>query len=191
MFEEILKASGGRLLIPVVIAMVFAAIVKALFEVRRSKLGERRDFLEIWTQQRLQDDLWLEVTIRHLAGSYLPAPVIRRLLGTIHPSRALLDVSECWELFDMDAASGEVHWKKGRHADPAYRAREMRLFGALYYLLTGLAGGLSYLLLVSSFLPTGEWSVVFLLFVLGIFCLSRSDNLKTAQAAAPRWLGLP
>jgi hypothetical protein len=191
MFEEILKANGGRLLIPAVIAVVFVAIVKALFELRRSKLGERRDFLEIWAQQRLQDDLWLEVTIRHLAGSYLPAPVIRRLLGTIHPSRALLDVSECWELFDMDAASSEIHWKKGRHADPARRTREMRLFDALYYLLTGLAGGLSYLLLAFSFLPSGEWLVAFLLLVLGILCLSRSETLKAAQTAAPRWLGLP
>ncbi|KQZ72344.1 hypothetical protein ASD55_11300 [Rhodanobacter sp. Root561] len=191
MFEEILKASGGRLLIPVVIAVVFVAIVKALFELRRSKLGERKDFLETWTHQRLQDDLWLEVTVRHLAGSYLPASVIRRLLGTIHPSRALLDVSECWELFDMDAVSGEIHWREGRHADPAQRVREMRLFGALYYLLTGLAGGLSYLLLATSFLPSGEWSVAFLLLLLGIFCLSRSETLKAAQTAAPRWLGLP
>lgn len=191
MFEEILKASGGKLLIPVVIAVVFAAIVKALFEVRRSKLGERKDFLEIWAQQRLQDDLWLEVTIRHLIGSYLPALVIRKLLGGSHPSRALLDVSECWELFDLDAASSEIRWKEGRHADPVHRAREMRLFGALYYLLTGLAGGLAYSLLAFSFLPSGGWAVVFLLLVPGIFCLSRSDTLKTAQAAAPRWLGLP
>ncbi len=46
-FEEIRRQAAGRLLIPVVIAVVFVAIVKALFELRRSKLGERRDFLEI------------------------------------------------------------------------------------------------------------------------------------------------
>ena len=52
MFEELLKESGGRLLMPGVIAFVFATFVKALFELRRSKgskTGVRVHFPEKWT----------------------------------------------------------------------------------------------------------------------------------------------
>lgn len=76
MIQEILKATGGALLVPLAVLLAAMTLAKGLFSLHRSRSQSRKEFLELWHRDN-PDDLWLEVAVRHLVDVYLPASLIR------------------------------------------------------------------------------------------------------------------
>lgn len=193
MIDELLNFGGQQALIPVLAAVVGTWLVRGLFGIHRSKSQNRKEFLELWAHGQLQDDIWLEVSVRHLFGTYLPASLIRSLLQSPQAARALLEVSESWDFLDMDDETKEVKWKKERYSDPNKRNWSRRLFSWSYFVCMGLALFIGYLMLATSLGPAYSavgWVYVFFFAGLAFWCLSKSDGLNTANIAVPRWLGL-
>lgn len=194
MIEELLKVGGAGLLIPCVLAVVSVTLAKGLFGVHQSKRTTRRDFLDLWSRRDAHDELWQQTAIRHLFGQWLPVPVIRRLLGSQQSGRALAEISGAWDLLEIDDETHEVNWKARRRRQPSFRRREIRLFTALYWLF-GLLAALSFIYALA---PSHVDSVVNIRWLLAIemavfffACLARSDDLRSAHKAVPRWLGIP
>lgn len=194
MIEELLKVGGEKLIVPVLVAVIGAALVKGMFGLDRSKSADRKDFLDLWVRRESHDDLWLEVAVRHLFGTYLPASLIRSLLQSHQAGRALLEISQCWDYLDMHDETGEVQWKAKRHEYSRKRRRESRFFDAAYFLLMAVALLIAYVTLRGLLGAVGSaiaWVYVVLSGTFAFWCLAKADMLKTANRAVPRWLGLP
>lgn len=194
MIEKLLEMSNGKLLIPVLCALVGAALVKGIFNLHRSKSADRRDFLDLWKSNETHDDIWLEVSVRHLFGTYLPASIIRDLMQSPQAARALLEASEFWDLLEMDDETLEVSWKKKRHATASKRNKWRYALNALYFIAMGLGLFCIYLAVASNAqvtLVVSFWIYGIFLGGLGMRCLHLADKLTIASTGAPRWLGLP
>lgn len=194
MFEELLKVGGGRLLIPVVVVVVGASLVKGIFGLQRSRSADRRDFLDVFKSWEGQSDLWLSAAVRHLFGNYLPPSLIRQLMSGRQPGRALLEVSSAWDFLDMDDETQDLRWRRSRYASPRFRRVLGWVLTGLYFLLASCSLFLAYLVVVGGF---GEkatviaWAYVVLGSFGAFFCLAYQENLGGAGKAANRWLGLP
>jgi hypothetical protein len=194
MIEEVLRVGGQKLLIPVLVVAIGTALVKGLFGVHRSKSADRKDFLDLWSRRQSQDDMWLEVAVRHLFGTYLPASLIRSLLQSPQAARSILEISDSWNLLNMDDETNELRWKKERHSQAKNRRRERWAFFAIYFVAMYVAVFFAIKAITTSVGGMPSWiSWVYALFLGGIalWCSSKSDALKIADRAVPRWLGLP
>jgi hypothetical protein len=194
MIEKLMELEGGKFLIPVVVIVAVAAVVKGMFGIHLSRSSDRRDFLELFQKYQGENDLWLSVAVRHLFGAYLPATLIRQLMRNPQPGRALLEVADAWDLLDMANESGELHWRRRRFASPAFRRVLGWVLLASYFVLAGLALVLGYLNVVVGFDeigPTVVWIYVLFMTLGAFWCLTYQENLKNAGKAAQRWLGLP
>lgn len=194
MIEKLLEASNGKLLIPVLFALMGTVLVKGLFNLNRSKSADRRDFLDLWRQNETRDDIWLEVSVRHLFGTYLPASIIRSLIHGPQAARGLLEVSEFWDLLEINDETLEVSWKKKRYATARRRNGWRYALNVFYFVAMGLGLFFIYLAIASN----AQMTLVVSFWVIGIFLggvgmrsLHLADKLTTANTGAPRWLGLP
>ncbi len=113
--KEIIAAGGSALLIPAVLFVLVLYVIRGLSGLHGRRSQNRKEFLDLWDSTRSQDDLWLEVVVRHLFGSYLPARVIRLALAQPDKAQSLLDLAELWPLFRFDPASQTVSWLHKRH----------------------------------------------------------------------------
>lgn len=194
MVEELLKLGGGRLLIPVVVVILGATLVKGLFGLQRSRSADRRDFLDVFQGWEDQSDLWLSAAIRHVFGNYLPPSLIRQLMSGRQPGRALLEVSSAWDFLDMEDETQELRWRKPRYANAKFRKVLVWVLTALYFVLASFALFLAYRAIAGGL---GEraaviaWVYASLGFFGAFFCLAYQENLSAAGKAANRWLGLP
>lgn len=191
--EKLLEVGNGKLLIPVLCALVGAVLVKGIFNLNRSKSADRRDFLDLWKSNETRDDIWLEVSVRHLFGTYLPASIIRYLMQSPQAARALLEVSEFWDLLEMDDETLEVTWKKKRHATVSRRNKWRYALNALYFISMGFGLFSVYAAIASNAQITSVvsfWIYGIFLGGFGMRCLHLADKLTTANTGAPRWLGL-
>jgi hypothetical protein len=191
--NELLEASGQRLLAPLVTVSGGAVLVRGIFSFARSRSQDRRDFLELFRNWESQSELWLSVAVRHVFGAYLPSALIRQLMASPHPGRALLEVSAAWDFLDMDDETGEVYWRRRWLGSGRIRRLIFWCFPALYFVFAGIGFWLAYLGVRSppeGGVGFGIW--VYALACLGtaIFFLSYSDSLKEAHRAASPWLGL-
>ncbi len=194
MIEKLLEVSNGKLLIPVLCALAGAVLVKGIFNLHRSKSADRRDFLDLWMRNEERDDIWLEVSVRHLFGAYLPASIIRSLMQGPQAARALLEVSEFWDLLEMNDETLELDWKKKSHATPDGRRNWRYALNTLYFVAMGSALVSIYIAIIGDAKTTLvlSWWIYGLFFAgFAIRCVDLADKLKTATAGAPRWLGLP
>ncbi|RDZ25974.1 hypothetical protein [Lysobacter silvisoli] len=139
--KEILDAGGTSFLIPVVLALVVLYAIRGLNGLHSRKYQNRKEFLEVWDNTRIQDDLWLEVTVRHLFGAYLPARVVHLALAQPNKSESLLQLSELWDLFDYDPETETVRWRRKRHATVKRRRTMWRLMFAAYFISAFAAVG--------------------------------------------------
>lgn len=193
MIGQLLAASGGKLLVPLGFVLAGTAIIRWLAGIHASKTVARKEFLDLWQKHEAKDDLWIEASIRHLFGDYLPASVIRSLLSSPQSGRALRDVCDSWELLDMNDETGEIYWQKEMYGNPESRKRWVFIFYLFYCLLMFPSLWLIYVLLVSNIQnPTASimWLYVFILGLGGLWCLSRAHILSEANKTVPRWLGL-
>jgi len=194
MIDELLKVGGTKLLVPCIFAVLVVALAKGLFGVHQSKSSTRKDFLDLWSHKDDEDELWQQTAIRHLFGEWLPMPTIRRLMKSPQSGRAFAEVCNAWDLLEIDDQTFAVNWKSRKHRKPASRQWEIRLFMVLYVFL-----GVSGILLVFHTIESSQdgvaaivhWMLAIELVVFALACLIRSENLKAAHEAIPRWLDLP
>jgi hypothetical protein len=89
--KELVEAGGAGFLIPAVLFAIVLYAARGLFGLHDQKSKIRREFLELWDRARSQDDLWLEVAVRHWMGAYLPAHVIRLAFEQPDKSQSLIE----------------------------------------------------------------------------------------------------
>lgn len=190
MIETLLGIKQGSFIFPLVVLTGLTVLAKAVFGLHRSRSQDRRDFLELWAKQA-PDDLWLEVAIRHQFGSYLPASVIRSLQRHPQAGRALMDVGTCWDLLEMDDATGVVRWRASRHRNVTWRRWERRGLVVAYFLLAFFGLMLGYVTAVASGASASSWllwACCILLLGTAFACLTYGETLEVADRSMSRWL---
>lgn len=194
MLDKLLEIGDGKLLIPVLCAVVGALFVKGIFNLHRSKSTDRRDFLDLWMRKEARDDVWLEVSVRHLFGTYLPASIIRSLMQSPQAARTLMEVSEFWDLLEMNDETLEIGWKKKSHATAKGRRIWRYSLNGLYFIAMAVALLCAYVAIVADAKTTLVLTLWVYAVSLGGFamgCLHLAEKITTANTGAPRWLGLP
>ena len=189
MLKDVIAAGGSGLLIPAVLFAVVLYVVRGLFGLHGRKSQHRREFLERWDPGRIEDGLWLEVTVRQLYGAYLPAHVIRTALAQPHASLALIELSELWPLLHYDPDSRTVRWRHRRHRHPTMR-RLARYWPTTRYVLLALGASLAML---ASYRSDGliQWifAVLAVVLVAGAFVSLTSDDAeKIADTVGVAWI---
>lgn len=193
MIEKLLALADGRLVIPLIVVVAGVAMVRGAFTLSRSRSQDRRDFLDLFRTHDAQSDLWMTVAIRHVFGAYLPAALIRQLMSGPQPGRALLEVGATWDFFEMNDETGVLTWRRESLRSVETRKILIRVLVGLYVVLGSVSLWLAYSCLTGVFEGRTLW-VAWVYVVLGAFsafgCLSYGDNLKGADKAARRWLGI-
>lgn len=189
MFKDMIAAGGPGLLIPIVLFALIIYATRGLFDLHGRRSQHRREFLEHWDPKRADDDLWLEVTVRHLYGQPLPAHVIRTALSHPHCSQALMDLSEIWEFYQYDSDTQTVSWAHTRHKRAVRTWLNHRWSLARYFLLACLAMAATYVAANASGLS--QWLYAVAAAVLGICAfinLWHCDAEKTAANVGEIWI---
>lgn len=193
MISELLDASGQRLLVPVVVVSCAAVLVRGLFSLLRSRSQDRRDFLDLFREWESRDDLWVTVAVRHLFGAYLPSALIRQLMAGPQPGRAMQEVANAWSFLDMNDETGEVFWRRRWFRSSIIRKVIVWAFPALYVVSASLAlwfGWQAAMGRVQGIMMLAFWIYAVGSALAAAFFLTYGDNLKEAQRAAARWMGL-
>jgi hypothetical protein len=191
MLQEIVKTGGGSFLIfGVVFALGFYA-VRGVFGLHGRRGQHRKEFLELWSDGRERDALWLQVAVRHVFGAYLPTPVIRLALARPDSSQSLLDVSTLWDLFDYDSVSQKVSWRRAWHASSARRRFARAALMAGYFAAMFAAVASAYV--SSVYGPGSVLGWVYGVFaaiaaMLGYLCLDRGDMLAVSVRVGDAWM---
>ncbi|WP_101927267.1 MULTISPECIES: hypothetical protein [Luteimonas] len=189
MIKDVIAAGGAGFLIPVVLFALLLYAVRGLFGLHGRRSQHRREFLEHWDTKRVDDDLWLEVTIRHLYGTHLPAHIIRSALAHPHTSQALLDLSELWDFFDYDPQTRAVAWKHRRHHNAKTRSLLRHWPTLRYFLLAGVGAFAAYLATrVGGF---NQWAFAILAMVMiaaAFLSLWHGEALRVAATVGESWI---
>jgi len=193
MIDKLLQLGDGRLLIPIVVIAAGIVLVRGVFSLNRSRSADRRDFLDLFQKSGVQNDLWLSVAVRHLFGAYLPADLIRQLMSSSQPGRALSEVAGVWDFLDMNDETGELYWRRSFLKSTRARKNAVRFLLVMYFILAFSALWLAYWSVIGRF-EGNTLGVAWMYSVLGLlgafFCLFYGEALKDADKAARRWLGM-
>lgn len=138
LIEDLVSAGGPGLIIPAVMFILVLYGARGFFGWHGRRSQNRKEFLDLWTSERISDDLWLEVTVRHLFGTYLPAHVIRTALRHPSSAQALLDLSALWPLLHYDADSRTVRWRSERGNPPIFSSRQKWSYAAMASFMAGV-----------------------------------------------------
>jgi hypothetical protein len=191
MIKDIVDAGGPGLVIPAVLFILTLYAARGLFGLQGRKGQHRKEFLELWDPARMDDDLWLEVTIRHQFGTYLPAHVIRTILAYPARSQGLIDVSELWPLLRYDAATQTVRWRSTRHEKLGNtRFPKVKPF-LWYFLLASFAGSAVMIAYHADQNMLVRWTFSFLSVLLGgaaFVQLLKDDAVKIAAESGDEWI---
>ncbi|WP_379654041.1 hypothetical protein [Pseudoxanthomonas sp. UC19_8] len=189
MFKDLVEAGGAGLLIPAILFSVAVYVIRGFFGLYGKKSEHRRDFLERWDYARAHDDLWLEVIIRQLYGTYLPAHVIRLALASSHSSKALLDLCALWPRLLYDEATQTVQWRYKRDRNPFLR-RLGRYGPVLRYSLLCLLGSASAIKAYNSG-GVAQWiyaTLTTVILAVALTGLSFDDAARIADASGEAWI---
>lgn len=193
MIKELLEASGGKLLFPLVVVVAGAALVRGAFGLFRSRSQDRRDFLDLFRDWERQSDLWLTVAVRHVFGAYLPADLIRQLMAGPQPGRALLEVGSAWDMLDMDDETGEIRWRRKLHRRAWFRRSAKWISLVLYVVFAVIAGLCALRAYAGGWSFAAPWMLWLYAGSAGVFaarCLVYNTDIAQAHTAAKRWLGI-
>lgn len=189
MISNLLAASNGTLLVPLALVIAATVLVKGVFSLHRSRSQDRKEFLDVWGRDN-PDDLWVEVAIRHMYGTYLPAAVIRMLRASPQAGRALLEISESWPLLEMDDETKDIRWRHKWHATASRRRWLWVCYWGLYLAIVGTSLINALMLVVDPQPNSLYWPYIVAGLMIGVGCLYKAEQLQTARRAVPRWLGL-
>ena len=139
--EHILSLLGKPFVLPASFLLIGAWALNKLMALHDSKSRNRIDFLERWGSVDSMDDLRLEVTVRHLFGTYLPAEIIRTICRMPFPSQALLNLGTIWPLVEYDPIARQLKWKRQGYGQSTGRRwyRVAFICGYVVLALIGLA----------------------------------------------------
>jgi len=189
--SEILAAGGSGYLIPIVLFVLMLYAIRGVFGLHGRRSQHRKEFLDLWSDSRRHDDLWLEVAIRHLFGTYLPAPIIRIAMERPDKSQALLDLSELWPLLHFDPDSRAVRWLHKRHQTIQKRQAGRVLLIAGYFACAIVA-------ILAALVASQSGPGTFVGWVYGVcavvtgfvafICLMREDTIKVAAVVGEGWV---
>lgn len=137
MLEGILSLLGKPFVLPASFLLIGAWALNKLIALHDSKRRNRIEFLEQWQSIDKMDDVRLEVTVRHLIGTYLPADIIRTVYRMPFPTQSLLDLAAIWPLIEFDQMTRILKWKKPGYGDVKGRLqyRTIFLFGYIAFAL--------------------------------------------------------
>jgi hypothetical protein len=189
--KELVEAGGAGFLIPAVLFAIVLYAVRGIFGLHDQKSKIRREFLELWDRARSQDDLWLEVAVRHWMGTYLPAHVIRLAFEQPDKSQSLIELSELWPFLRYDRSSRTVEWGN-RRLRTIERSRIGRFLWVLVYFVS-----ISFALLLAAGAyqladADGQkwiYSIGAAIFFLGAFAsLMRADTAKVIVTDGEEWI---
>jgi hypothetical protein len=184
--KELLAAGGSAFLIPAVLFGLILYATRGLFGLHGRRSQQRKEFLELWTGAQDKDDLWLEVAIRHLFGTYMPAHVIRLALAQSDKNQALRDLSELWPLLRFDETTNTANWRNRTNRSRSYRKFKRYALLSGYFLLLLAAATMA---LIASYLPVGSlaswayWINAILLLVVAFICLEKAETAAVAERA--------
>lgn len=189
--KELIEIGGIGLVIPAVLSVLVLYIARGLFGLHGRRSQARKEFLELWNDARASDDLWLEVSIRHLVGDYLPAHVVRLALAGPDKAQSLFDLAELWPLLRYDRETRTVAWLHARHRDPARRTRGRFVLYAVYF-ICAIGAYLSAVVAANSGPATASgWAfgvLTIILTLVALLALMRDDTIKVAVAVGDEWI---
>lgn len=189
LIRDVIAAGGAGFFIPVVLFALLLYAVRGLFGLHGRRSQHRREFLEHWDATRIDDDLWLEVTIRHLYGTHLPAHVIRNALAHPHTSQALLDLSELWDFFDYDPETRGVAWKYTPHRSARIRALLRHWPTLRYFLFAGVGALAAYLATHATGFSQWAYAILATVMIAAAFLsLWHGEALKIAERVGESWI---
>ncbi|UHQ23825.1 hypothetical protein LVB77_03690 [Lysobacter sp. 5GHs7-4] len=191
MLEEVIKAGGGSYLIFGVVAALAFYAIRGLFGLQTRRGQHRREFLELWSDGRPRDALWMQVAVRHLYGSHLPSPVIQLALARPDSSQALSDLSELWDLLVYDGSTRKVRWRRASHSTMA-RRKLLRVGLLLAYLVCALfAVFCGYVSARFGPYTLNGWVYGFCGAVVGFMayiCITKEDSVAVAVRVGDAWV---
>lgn len=189
--KELVEAGGVGYLIPAVLAALVFYFLRGLFGVYVQKSAARKEFLELWERSRSEDDVWLEVAVRHWIGTYLPAHVIRLALAQPDKTQSLSELSELWPFLLYDRATRTVQWRS-----PRFKALERSKLGrwiwmAGYVVLILCAMGYGVAAYQMTDINGMRWlysasALVFFIFALA--ALMREDSSRVITDSGEEWI---
>lgn len=187
--DYLLKAYGSTLLIPLVVAGALPFLAKGLFTFHRSRSQDRKDFLDLWVKRDPTDDLWLQVSVRHVYGEYLPAAVLRHLIAQPQGGRALSEISYAWPLLEWDDDLKCLHWREPKHCSMVRRRREIWCSLSTYF-FSAVLSGIAIWFILAGHVEGGwvQWTYAVAGVMVASHCLTRYERLKSANSDVPRWL---
>lgn len=191
---KLLDVADRSAVVPLLVSVILIFTAKSLYGLHRSSNSDRKDFLEIFESSKLNDNLWLTVAVRNLYGNYLPVPIIRRLLRTPQPGRALRDVARIWELVDFDDRTRQITWP-----NCCYRTRQRRVAMKWIFRLAAFLALMCSVVLAralpdvrfDSAVVAAGWVQVALIAGLAYACFERSETLHHGGSALEKWLQIP
>jgi hypothetical protein len=189
--KELLAAGGSAFLIPAVLFGLILYATRGLFGLHGRRSQQRKEFLQLWTGAQDKDDLWLEVAIRHLFGTYMPAHVIRLALDQSDKNQALRDLSELWPLLRFDAATNTASWRSRTNRRYSYRRLKRYALLSSYFLLLLVAAASALIAIhspVGSLASWAYWINAVLLVVVAFICLEKAETASVAERAGEAWL---
>ena len=191
MWDQIWNVIGTPAIIPAVMVLLGGYGISMLVGLHRTKSQQRTEFLALWKGVYETDDMALEVAVRHLCGTYIPARVIRTVCRTDHCADGIFEVAQLWPLLQYDRPTGSVTWAKAKYA-AAKSLGWARLWSSVGYFLVGL-GALACVQIAVSVGPKsllgwlcGLNALLFTVIAFGL--LARSDTIAFAQKHGPHWL---
>lgn len=121
MLEQFLTTLGPRFAVPAAFLLVGAWDLHVLLGLHDSKRRNRIEFLEVCPDVEKMDGLRLEITIRHLVGTFFPVSVIRAINRMPFPTKTLFALSEVWSLVRFDSQTHALDCKSPAYGNHASR----------------------------------------------------------------------
>ncbi|MBH1494006.1 hypothetical protein JY423_02200 [Stenotrophomonas maltophilia] len=114
-----------------------------------AQFAKRKEFLQNWKDPDALDDLSIEVLVRQLTGTYLPALLVRRVCRRKRSeiTKTLMSLATIWSLVDWHSDSGTASWKKSARSHPVRFAKGLLLTMAYFSLGTLGATALTFVIL--------------------------------------------
>lgn len=189
--DKLIELGGRGLLIPAVLAVLVLYAARGLFGWHGRRSQHRKEFLELWDLARSQDELWLEIAVRHWLGTYLPAHIIRLAMSQPDKTQSLIELSELWELIRYDRDTRTAGWLHRRHRTIQKRKAVRVLLIAAYFVsaITALLIAWAASMLGPSLFSGWAYGTgALMLGVLAVICLMRDDTMKVAVSVGEEWL---
>ncbi|TXH66187.1 MAG: hypothetical protein E6Q88_12455 [Lysobacteraceae bacterium] len=186
-----MEIGGAGILIPVVVFVLMLYVIKGVYGLTEHGSKHRKEFLAMWDSVRAQDDLWLEVSVRHHFGAYLPATVIRLALTQPDKGQSLIELCQLWSLLSYDRDAQTVKWLHKRHETLSMRRWVQYGLLAGYFMLAFAALGYGSAAIKYGPHSMHGWFFAFVAAAAAAWAciaLVREDTIKMAAAVGDEWV---